>query len=68
MTICDCCKREVDYVRASIWHGDHRICCECFIEWYDGDRPTMGTDQSNKRAIGDWVRRKHGLAALDEEV
>jgi hypothetical protein len=64
MRACDCCKREVDYVRGSIWHGEDRICCECFVEWYDGDRPTMGTDDSDALAIGNWVRKRHGLPPL----
>lgn|GEM_PF-4465958 len=63
--ICDCCEREVDYVRGSMWHGDNRICKECFIEWYDGDRPTYGTDDSNKLNIGNWIRKRHGLGPID---
>jgi len=66
MIICDCCKRAVDHVRASLWHGDDRVCRECFVEWYDGDRPTIGIDNSNKRAIGNWIRQKHGLAPLED--
>jgi hypothetical protein len=66
--ICDCCKRKVDSVRsgpvAELWFGDDRICRECFIEWYDGNRPTADCDQSNKLNIGNWVRKKHGLQAL----
>jgi hypothetical protein len=33
--ICDCCQREVDYVRGSRWHGKARICLPCFYVWYD---------------------------------
>jgi hypothetical protein len=58
--VCDCCRREVDYVFGSFWHSGDRICRECFIEWYDADRPTGATDDSDKQAIGDWVRKKHG--------
>lgn len=61
---CDCCRRLVDYLRGSIWHGEDRICRQCFVEWYDGERPTMGTDESDKLAIGEWVRKKHGLPPL----
>jgi hypothetical protein len=35
MTICDCCHREVDYVRHSMWHGHAAICLACFYVWYD---------------------------------
>ena len=65
--VCDCCKRTVDYVRGSMWHGNDRICKECFIEWYDGNRPTAGRDESDKLLIGNWIRKKHGLAALAKE-
>ena len=34
--LCDCCGRDVDYVRGSMWHGEHRICRACFYVWYDG--------------------------------
>ena len=70
MDVCDCCEREVDHVRsgpaAELWFGEDRICRDCFVEWYDGDRPTAGTDNSNKRAIGNWIRQKHGLAPLED--
>jgi hypothetical protein len=66
MHACDCCKRKVDYLRGSMWHGEDRICRECFGEWYDESRPTARTDESDKRAIGDWVRKRHGLSALTQ--
>lgn len=59
--VCDGCKREVDYVRGSMWHGDLRICLECFYEWYD---PHTGTDQTNPISVGNYVRKQHGLTAL----
>jgi hypothetical protein len=67
MDICDCCRREVDSVRsgkaAELWFGEDRICRECFIEWYDGDRPGYGIDNS-RLSIGNWVRKKHSLPPL----
>lgn len=57
---CDCCQREVDRVRGSMWHGNHRICIECFGEWYDGSGST------DPIVIGNHVRRKHGLPALKD--
>jgi hypothetical protein len=63
--ICDCCKREVDYVRGSMWHNNYKICKECFYEWYD---PTSdATDVTDKRSIGNWVRAKHNLPPLPED-
>ena len=35
MAICDCCHREVDYVRHSMWHGHAAICLACFYVWYE---------------------------------
>lgn len=61
--ICDTCRREVDYVRGSMWHGTSRICRECFIMWYDGDE---GVDPTDPVSIGNAVRRKHGLPELGE--
>jgi Zn-finger nucleic acid-binding protein len=51
---CDYCQREVQRVRGSI-----RICPECFGEWYDGCGST------DPLIIGNYVRRKHGLPALE---
>lgn len=63
--VCDCCRRHVDKVRGSNWHGASRICSECFIEWYDGDRPiTCEADLRDPIAIGNWVRKRHGLPPL----
>jgi hypothetical protein len=61
--ICDACKREVGYVRGSIWHGEDAICIECFSQWYDPD----GTfDNCNPVELGNHVRAKHGLPPLEE--
>ncbi len=59
---CDCCRREVDRVRHSMWHGEAAICTECFIQWYDPDDATV--DQTSPLSIGNHVRKKHGLAPL----
>lgn len=64
--ICDACEREVDYVRGSMWHGDSRICRECFREWYDPDDPTTTEENATcSERIGNWVRKKHGLPPLN---
>lgn len=60
--ICAACQREVDYVRGSMWHGEDKICRECFIEWYDGHGST------NPVEIGNYVREKHGLPALSMQT
>lgn len=58
--ICDCCRRNVDYVRGSFWHGDARICRECFAQWYNPDDEQI-TEPSS---IGNYVRLKHGLPPI----
>jgi len=64
--ICDACRREVKRVRGSMWHGDDRICPECFIQWYDGDG---GFDPCDRTQLGNHVRAKHGLLPLtDAEI
>jgi hypothetical protein len=63
MPICDCCKRCVDKVRGSMWHGDSRICLECFYQWYD---PDGAVDPTDPVSIGNHVRKKHGLEPLPE--
>lgn len=65
--ICGCCRREVDYVRASMWHGEDRICRECFIEWYDPSRDDKPLEPGSREQIGNYVRRQHGLSPLVEE-
>jgi len=59
--ICDCCQREVEKVRGSMCHGSDRICLECFYEWYDGHQ---GVDSTDPISIGNYVRKQHGLPAL----
>ncbi len=64
--ICDCCRREVPSakVRGSFWHGDAKICTDCFIQWYDPDNGTF--DNCNPLQLGNYVRSKHGLPPLAE--
>jgi hypothetical protein len=60
--ICDCCRREVHYFRGSFWHGDAKICRECFAQWCDLDNDSIASD--DPRSIGNYVRLKHGLPPL----
>jgi hypothetical protein len=60
--ICDCCRRDVDYVRGSFWHGDARICRECFAQWYNPDDDQI--DASDTASIGNYVRLRHGLPPI----
>jgi hypothetical protein len=60
--ICDCCRRQVDYVRASFWLGEARVCRECFAQWCDPDNDQL--DAVNAASIGNFVRLKHGLPPL----
>lgn len=60
--ICDCCRRQVDYVRASFWLGDARICRECFAQWCDPDNDHVET--ADAASIGNFVRLKHGLPPI----
>lgn len=61
--VCDCCKRTVDRVRGSMWHGTARICLECFCQWYDPDSHEI--NPTDPESIGNYVRKKHGLPPLD---
>ena len=61
LKVCDACRREVTYVRGSFWHGDSRICVECFYMWYDPDSPGVAD-------LGNAVRKKHGLPLISEQV
>lgn len=63
MPKCDCCQREVDKVRSSVWHGQAMICTECFIQWYDCDSGDI--DVTDPVALGNHVRGKHGLPPID---
>src|ERR1700746_103642 len=60
--ICNVCRREVDYVKASFWHGEASICRECLAEWSnpDSDLERPGDAAS----IGNYVRLRHGLPPL----
>jgi hypothetical protein len=60
--ICDCCRRDVDYVRASFWHGDARLCRECFTQWYSPDYDQFGS--AAPMNVGNYVRLRHGLPPL----
>ena len=58
---CECCDRDVDKVRGSLW-GHRSTCSECFSEWYDGSGSVDPIE------IGNVVRKKYGLpprAALE---
>jgi hypothetical protein len=59
---CDACKREVDRVRGSMWHGDSCICTECFCQWYDPDNDSF--DPCDQTSLGNYIRSKHGLPPL----
>jgi hypothetical protein len=56
--ICECCRRDVDHVRSSFWHGEARICRECLAQWCDGDNDEIGADAAS---VGNYVRLRHGL-------
>jgi len=60
--ICDTCRRNVEYVRASFWHGDARICRECFAQWCNPDDEQIGITEPS--SIGNYVRLKHGLPPI----
>lgn len=62
--ICHACQREVDRVRSSMWHEPHRICLDCFYQWYDPDYDDV--DQTCPRSVGNATRRKLGLPLLEE--
>ena len=60
---CHACQREVDHVRGSMWHGEHRICKECFMQWYDPDHDDV--NPTSPRSVGNATRRKLGLPLLE---
>jgi hypothetical protein len=60
--ICDFCRRDVDYVRASFWHGEAKMCRECFAQWCDLDNVYIGAGDA--ASIGNYVRLQHGLPLL----
>lgn len=63
---CDCCKREVERVRGSMWHGESRVCPECFSQWYDPDSSSI--DATDPVSIGNYVRSKHELPPLKTDA
>ena len=64
--ICDSCRRDVDYVRGSFWHGEARICRECFAHWCDPDND--GLASADAASVGNYVRLRHGLPPLAAAV
>lgn len=60
--ICECCRREVDYFKGSFWHGETRICRECFARWSDFDDASIVS--GDLLSVGNYVRLKHGLPPL----
>jgi hypothetical protein len=60
--ICDSCRRNVDYVRGSFWHGGARICRECFAQWSDPDNDELAS--ADAASVGNYVRLRHGLPPL----
>jgi hypothetical protein len=60
--ICKCCRRDVDFARASFWHGDANICRECLAQWCDPDNDHVSS--TDPVSIGNHVRLKHGLPPL----
>ncbi len=60
--ICESCRRDVDYVRSSFWHGEARICRECFAQWCDPDNDLAASTEA--AGIGNYVRLRHGLPPL----
>jgi hypothetical protein len=64
--ICDSCRRDVDYVRGSFWHGEARICRECFANWRDPDND--GLASADAASVGNYVRLRHGLPPLAAAV
>ena len=64
--ICDCCRRDVEYVKASFWHGDAKICRECFAQWYDPDNVQFSSTDAG--IIGNYVRLRHGLPLLSAAI
>jgi hypothetical protein len=60
--ICPFCRRDVEFVKASYWHGDANICRECLAQWHDPDNDQVGA--SDPVSIGNPVRLRHGLPPL----
>jgi len=60
--ICESCRRDVDYVKASFWHGEALICRECFAQWCDLDN--VYASAGDAASVGNYVRLQHGLPPL----
>ena len=60
--ICKCCRRDVEFARASFWHGDANVCRECLAQWCDPDNDQVGS--TDPVSIGNHVRLKHGPPPL----
>ncbi|SHN82720.1 hypothetical protein SAMN05444170_5220 [Bradyrhizobium erythrophlei] len=60
--ICESCRRDVDYVKASFWHEDAMICRECFAQWCDPDN--FYASAGDAASVGNYVRLQHGLPPL----
>jgi hypothetical protein len=60
--ICEACRRDVDYVRASFWHGDAPMCRECIAQWSDPDNVQISAGDA--ASVGNYVRLRHGLPPL----
>ena len=60
--ICDCCRRDVDYVSGSFRPGGARICRECFAQCYNPDDDHV--DASDTVSIANYVRLGYGLPPI----
>ena len=63
--ICHACQRKVERLRGSPWHGSHRICPDCFAQWYDLDYDDV--DPTSALSVGNATRRKLGIPLLVAE-
>lgn len=60
--ICQSCRRDVDDVKASFWHGEAMMCRECFAHWCDLDN--VYASAGDAASVGNYVRLQHGLPPL----
>lgn len=60
--ICESCRRDVDDVKASFWHGEAMMCRECFAQWWDLDN--VYASAGGAASVGNYVRLQHGLPPL----
>ncbi|HET7887170.1 MAG TPA: hypothetical protein VFL62_13160 [Bradyrhizobium sp.] len=61
--ICDSCRRDVDYVKASFWHREAMMCRECLAQWCDPDN-IYDAGAGDAASVGNYVRLQHGLPPL----